>query len=164
DTIWRMYGDTRVIEQHYANMARYIDYLHRTSKDLVHGQGAFGDWVNLGGGASSEVIGTAYFEHVARLMSEMAAAVGREHDAKKYAALADEIRAAFMKAFIMPDGHIKDSSQTGYALAFTMGLVSDDPKIHKLAADAFVEEIAKKDWHLATGFIGTPRLLPGLSK
>ena len=27
----------------------------------------------------------------------------------------------------------------------------------------FVEEIKKKDWHLATGFIGTPRLLPALT-
>ena len=27
-------------EQHYANMARYIDYLHRTSKDFIRGQGA----------------------------------------------------------------------------------------------------------------------------
>jgi len=162
-TIWQVYGDTRVIEQHYANMARYIDYLHRTSKDLIRTQGAFGDWVNLGGGASSEVIGTSYFEHVTRLMSEMAGAIGRNEDAKKYAKLADEIRTAFIKAFVTPEGKIKDSSQTGYALAFTMGLLPDDPKIQKLASDAFVEEIKKKDWHLATGFIGTPRLLPALA-
>src|SRR5207248_5416578 len=120
-------------------------------------------WVNLGGGASSEVIGTAYFEHVTRLMSEMAAAIGRDQDAKRFSTLADGIRAAFIKAFVTPEGKIKNSSQTGYALAFTMGLLPDDPKIRKAAADHLVEEIANKNWHLATGFIGTPRLLPGLS-
>ena len=60
-TIWKMYGDTRVISDHYAAMAKYIDYLHKTSKELVRTQGAYGDWLNLGGGAKSEVIGTAYF-------------------------------------------------------------------------------------------------------
>ena len=44
-----------------------------------------------------------------------------------------------------PEGKIKDSSQTGYALAFTMGLLPDEPKIQKLASDAFVEEIKRKE-------------------
>src|SRR5205085_9906164 len=119
------------------------------------------DWVNLGGGASSEVIGTAYFEHVTRIMSEMARAIGKEDEAAKYLKLSDDIRAKFMKDFVTEDGHIKDSSQTGFALAFTMGLLPEDKR--KAAADAFVEEIKKKDWHLATGFVGTSRLLPALS-
>ena len=29
-------------------------------------------------------------------------------------------------------------------------------------AEKFVEELRKRDWHLATGFVGTPRLLPAL--
>jgi alpha-L-rhamnosidase len=159
--IYKQYGDRRVIERHYDEMRRYIDYLKNTSKDLVRTQGAYGDWVNLGGGASSEVIGTSYFEHVTRLFAEMAAAIGRKDDAKNYGKLADDIRAVFMKNFVTPDGAIKDSSQTGYALAFTMGLIP--PETKDAAAQKFVDEIAKKDWHLGTGFIGTPRLLPGLT-
>jgi alpha-L-rhamnosidase len=163
-TIWHVYGDTRVIRDHYASMAKYIDYLHKTSKDLVRTQGAYGDWVNLGGGASSEVIGTSYFAYVTRLMSEMAAAIGKTNDAAKYAKLAADIREAFIKSFVTPDGHIKDSSQTGYALAFSMDLLPADENLRKQAAEHFVEEIAKRDWHLATGFIGTPRLLPALTR
>jgi alpha-L-rhamnosidase len=160
-TIYRVYGDKRIIEQHYDAMARYIEYLHKTSKDFIRGQGAYGDWLNLGGGAKSEVIGTAYFEHVTRRMSEMAAAIGKEDDAKKYAQLANKVRDAFIKAFVTPDGGIKESSQTGYALAFTMDLLPHD--VRAKAAERFVEEIKKKDWHLGTGFIGTPRLLPALT-
>jgi alpha-L-rhamnosidase len=158
--IYRQYGDKRIIEEHHDSMKRYVDYLHKTSKDLVRTQGAFGDWVNLGGGASSEVIGTSYFEYVTRLFAEMAQAIGREDDAAKYRKLADDIRAAFIKNFVTDDGAIKDSSQTGYALAFTMSLLPSDAM--KRAAEKFVDHIAKKDWHLATGFIGTPRLLPAL--
>ncbi len=42
-----------------------------------------------------------------------------------------------------------------------MGLIPEDKKA--AAAEKFVDEIKKKDWHLATGFIGTPRLLPALT-
>lgn len=68
--------------------------------------------------------------------------------------------AAFYKAFLRPDGSIEGSSQTGYALAFTMGLVP--PGLRQKMSDGFLKEIARFDWHPATGFIGVPRLLPGL--
>ena len=160
-TIYKSYGDTRIIEQHYAEMVRYLDYLKKTSKDFIRGQGAYGDWVNLGGGAKSEVIGTAYFSYIARLMSEMASAIGKDDDAAKFKKLADDVRDAFVVSFVGEDGSIKESSQTGYALAFTMGLIPDARR--KLAADQFIKELEKKNFHLATGFIGTPRLLPGLT-
>ena len=90
----------------------------------------------------------------------MAAAVGRTDDATRYRAQSEEAKAAFQRDFILPDGSIKESSQTGYALAFTMDLVPAE--LRTKVAEKFVEEIQKRDWHLATGFIGTPRLLPGL--
>ncbi len=43
-----------------------------------------------------------------------------------------------------------------------MDLVPDN--LREKAATHFVDEIRKHDWHLATGFIGTPRLLPALAK
>jgi alpha-L-rhamnosidase len=95
-------------------------------------------------------------------MSEMAAAIGRSDQAKQYGDLADQVRAAFIKNFVTPDGGIQDSSQTGYALAFTMDLLPADVKAG--AAAKFEAEIAKKDFHLGTGFIGTPRLLPALTR
>lgn len=160
-TMWRFYGDTRIIEEHYDSMAKYLDYLENTSNNLIRTQGAYGDWVNLGGGAKSEVIGTAYFAHVARLMSEMAAAIGKNEDARKYEELSRNVREAFIREFVADDGSIKESSQTGYALAFTMDLLPE--RARDAAAQRFVDEIAAKDWHLATGFIGTPRLLPALT-
>src|SRR5438477_961358 len=94
-------------------------------------------------------------------MSEMAGAIGKHEDASTYAKLSDDIRAAFEKNFVARDGSIKESSQTGYALAFTMNLIPAEKRA--AAADKFVKEIEKHNWHLATGFIGTPRLLPALT-
>jgi alpha-L-rhamnosidase len=159
--IYRTYGDTRIIDQHYANMAKYIEFLRKNSKDFVRGYGAYGDWLNLDDKTKAEVIGTAYFEYVTRLMSEMATATGRDGDGKKYTELANKVREAFIKNFVNDDGSIKESGQTGYALAFTMNLLPAERK--KAAAEQFVKAIERKNYHLATGFIGTPRLLPALT-
>jgi alpha-L-rhamnosidase len=160
--IYRVYGDTRIIERHYAEMAKYVEFLKRTSKDFVRGVGAYGDWLNLDDHTKPEVIGTAYFRYITQLMSEMAAAIGKTDDAEAYRALSEQIRAAFIKDFVNDDGLIKESGQTGYALAFTMDLIPAEKR--QAAAEQFAKAIERKNWQLATGFFGTPRLLPGLSQ
>lgn len=159
--MYRFYGDRRVLETHYDNMARSMQWMVDTSKDYIRKDLGFGDWVNLGGGAKDEVICTAYFAYLAGLMSEIATVIGKTDDAGRYRALQQNIREAFIREFVGPDGRILDSSQTGYALAFTIDLIPDSLKA--AAAERFAEEIAKFNWHLATGFIGTPRLLPALA-
>ena len=160
-TIWQTYGDTRVIRDHYTAMKRNLSLLKSASPTFVHtARVGNGDWLNLGGGASNGVIGTAYDAYDFRLMSEMATAIGETHDAQEFSATAGRFADAFETHFVEFDGTIKDSSQTGYALAFTMGLTPDPIKADMAAR--FEREIKRFDYHLATGFIGTPRLLPAL--
>lgn len=159
--MYEMYGDTRVLERHYEALVRHMDYLAKTSKGLVRGTGAYGDWLRLAGPQHSEAIGTAYYYYTARLMSRMAEALGKKEDAQKYRQLAEAIRAVFAKTFIKSDGRILDNKnetgQTFYALAFGLDLVPAELKT--LAADQFVASIRKEDDHLATGFLGTPFVL-----
>ncbi|HZZ42014.1 MAG TPA: family 78 glycoside hydrolase catalytic domain [Tepidisphaeraceae bacterium] len=158
--MYKFYGDTRNIERHWDHLTRFMDYLHNTSHDFIRNDKPFGDWLNQGASAKSEVTGTAYYAYVSHLMSEMAAALGHNEQSKQYAELADQIREKWQKEFLKPDGSILESSQTGFALAFTMNLLPENLKA--AAAKQFAEEVRKRDWHLGTGFIGTPRLLPGL--
>ena len=159
--ISKIYGDTRIITDHWAALNRYMDWLaSKTDAKGISHVGGFGDWLNKGGGASAAVIDTAYHAYLAGIMAEMAQAIGKTSDANRYQALHDQIKTAFIHSFVQSDGRIQDSSQTGFALAYTMGLVP--PDMNSKMADQFVADIEKKDWHLATGFIGTPRLLPGL--
>lgn len=159
--IYRTYGDTRVIREHYAAMKRYLDYLTSQSKDFLYvGKVGNGDWLNTGGAASKEVIGTAFMAFDFRLMAEMAEAIGENEDAAAFRDRFEKIAAAFAKAYLGPDGGIKDSSLTGYAMAFTMGLV---PRaLAERMSERFSAEVRRFKWHPRTGFIGTPRLLPGL--
>ncbi|MBA3273965.1 MAG: rhamnosidase, partial [Chthoniobacterales bacterium] len=68
---------------------------------------------------------------------------------------------AFRTKFLAADGTIQESSQTGFALAFSIDLIPDE--LRAKATEQFVKSIEQKDWHLATGFVGTQRLLPALT-
>jgi len=157
---YRTYGDTQIIAEHYEAMRRHHAYLVQTSTNDLRSLTGPGDWLNLGGTAKPDLIATAYYDWLTSLMADMAHAVGRDADAAQYRALAQKIKTAFEKTFIAPDGALQDSSQTGYALAFTLGLVP--PERRQAMAERYVAEVARFNWHPAVGFIGVPRLLPGL--
>ena len=160
--IYRTYGDTDVIADHYASFVRcgQFDAAHASNYVINSLPGDFGDWLNLGGGATATVMDTAYYAYFAQAMSEMATAIGNGPEAATYATLHSNIVAAFA-TFFNADGSFADGSgQTGYALAFSLGLVP--PGLRAQAAQKFADSIAQFDNHLATGFIGTPRLLPAL--
>jgi alpha-L-rhamnosidase len=158
--LYRTYGDTRVIEAHYAQMRKHVMTLTASCTNHIRGAGAYGDWLNVGGGAKGEVCGTAYQVYLCDLMAEMARVTGRGDDAARFGAMARDAREAFQKAFFKEDGSLLESSQTGYALAFTMGLVPD--ALREKAAAKFRGEVERFKDCVATGFIGTPRLLAGL--
>jgi alpha-L-rhamnosidase len=160
--IYRAYGDTNIIADHYASFMRdgQFDAANASNYVISSLPGDFGDWLNLGGGASSTVMDTAFYAYYAQAMSEMALAIGDSADAATYSSLHSNIVAAFA-TFFNPDGSFTDgSSQTGYALAFTLNLVPAN--LRAQAAQQFATSIANFGNHLATGFIGTPRLLPAL--
>ena len=162
---YKAYGDKTNIEKHLDAMKRFGDYLISTANpDHTRGPECvgLGDWLSMGGGASLEVIGTAYYAYILRLISEMAAAVGDVEAAVRCGGEAAAAKAAFAERFILPDGAIKDSSLTGFALAVTMELVPAE-KLPLLAA-AFAKEVEKQDFRLTTGFLGTPRLLIALGR
>ncbi len=160
-TVYHVYGDKRIIEAHYDQMARWIAFLQQRSHDgLSPDFGPYGDWLNVDQPTPKDVIATAYFGQSTRLLAEMAHAIGREDDAKKYDDLFQQIRSAFTTAFVSDDGTVKGDSQTGYLLALRFDLVPEE-KRPALAAH-LVERIQARDWHLSTGFLGVNLLLPTL--
>jgi alpha-L-rhamnosidase len=164
--MYEMYGDTRVLAEHYDALLRHVEYLANTSQDHVRGTGAYGDWLRLAGPQHSEAIGTAYYFYAARLMTGIAEVLGKQGDAARFRQLSEEIRTVFVSRFIKADGQIVDAKnetgQTFYALAFGLDLVPTEMKA-KVAAH-FLGSIRKQDDHLATGFLGTPFVLAALQK
>src|SRR5690606_3237110 len=156
-TIWQRYGDTRVIEENYEAMVRWIEYLEENSADYIRPTPAYGDWLNIDDPTPGNLIATAYFAYSAKLLSEMAGAIGETEDAARFERLFEQIKAAFNEAFVSDDGFVEGDSQTAYVLALYMDLLPEDKR--QKAADRLVERIKERDWHLSTGFLGTRDLL-----
>jgi alpha-L-rhamnosidase len=160
-TIYQVYGDRRIIVEHYDAMAHWIDYLVKHSDGLLRPASGYGDWVAAGANTPTDVLATAYFAYSTSLMAKMARAIGRQQDARYYDALFGRIREAFNRAYVAPDGRIKGNTQTGYVLALQMDLL---PPEKRAAAANLVDDIRDRGWHLSTGFVGTGYLMPALTR
>jgi alpha-L-rhamnosidase len=159
-TVYDAYGDTRILEKHYASMARFIDFCkNRSTPDLLPPEKfhCYGDWLNINDDTPKPVICTAYFAWSTKLMARMAAALGKTNDAVMYNDLFERIKAAFNRAYVGPDGRIEGDTQTDYVLALSFDLL--DAVRQKQAAQHLVENIEKRSWHLSTGFVGTKSLM-----
>jgi alpha-L-rhamnosidase len=164
-TIYRTYDDARIVERHYAAMARWMEYLHEANPDLIRKSrmgNNYGDWLSpRGDHTPKHLLATAYWAHDAKLMAEMAEAIGRAEDASGYRDLNERIKGAFNEAFVSPDGRIDGDTQTCYLLALHMGLLPEDRR--PAAAEHLVRTIEREDWHLSTGFVGVGYLCPVLT-
>jgi alpha-L-rhamnosidase len=166
--IYQAYGDTQIIERHYEAMNRWLNYIHEVNPHLLRTKrlnNNYGDWVAVDsnvGAASKEMLATAFWAYIVRLMTRMARAIGRDDDAGKYVQLFEGIKAAFNTAYVFPDGRIEDGSQTAYAVALQFDLLPTD--LRSAAAQYLVESIKQRGGHLSTGFLGTPCLCPALTE
>jgi alpha-L-rhamnosidase len=161
-TVWQRYGDTAVIDEHFAAMARWVDYLRATARpDLIRDVWTFGDWLNVNDNTAQDLISTAFFSWSARLVSRMAAATGRTAEATSYGQLADAVAAAFTNRFLAADGTVGANTQTGYVLALAFGLLPESRR--QQAADKLAAKVAATGGHLSVGFLGVENLLPVLA-
>lgn len=164
-TIYDVYGDRRLLERHYPNMKRFVEFCrNRSTADLLppaqfH---CFGDWLNINAPTPHEVIYTAYFAGSARLVAQAARELGKTEDAKTYEDLYRRVRAAFQKAYVSPEGVVKGDTQCGYVLALGFDLLDDH--LEGKAIERFVADIVGRGYHLSTGFVGTRDIMHVLSK
>ncbi|MFI7503964.1 alpha-L-rhamnosidase [Streptomyces sp. NPDC049687] len=158
-SLYQAYGDRQVLEDAWPSVQAWLTYLEKHSDHLLRPAEGYGDWLNVDDETPKDVIATAYFAHSTDLAARMAGELGK--DPASYLDLFGRVREAFQKAYVSPDGRIKGDTQTAYVLALSMNLLPDT--LRKAAADRLVALIEARDWHLSTGFLGTPRLLPVLT-
>jgi len=177
-TIYWVYGDLGVLEQNYPAMVKWIEFCRRQSTELIRDKGLGGnyaDWLNIEAFTSKEIVGTAFFAYSTKLMAQAAKALGKTEDAAKYEQLFLDIKVAFNKKFVTPEGRIEASvvdragktilsgnTQAAYVLALKFDLLPEE--LREKAAQYLVEDITAKKDHLSTGFIGTGHLLPVLTQ
>lgn len=170
--LYLYYGDTVVLEKQYDSMKAWVDYMRAQDKDGSDLYGGFhlGDWLaqdtrnpdSLFGATPTGLLATAYYAYSAEIVSKAAKVLGKEEDARFYASLARRVREAFRREYVSPNGRLTADTQTGPVIALKMDML--DPAHRPRAVRALEERLKIDNFHLTTGFLGTPHLCPILSE
>jgi len=177
---WQLYlhyGDVSVLEECFPAMLRWLDYLWGISDGPIirppavwgeHGF-TFGDWLQPVGDnrkprptVADDCAATLYHFISTELTAKIAGILSRKSEVDRLNGRAEEIRSAFRHEFFSPSGRIAHNDQTSWALAFLYGLV---PAEYEEAGRAYFRRVSEEtDGVIGTGFIGTPALLPALTR
>jgi alpha-L-rhamnosidase len=163
-TTWLQYGDKSIIERNWAAMQRWMEFIQKRNPDLLRKNGVgpnYADWLAPDENTNKELLATAYWALMANQMSQMAHATAKDKDAEMYDDLGKNIRAAFQKAYIQEDGTVGTGTQTSYVVALYTKMAP--AAIEPLLVEKLVKDIESRNWHLSTGFLGTPFLLATLA-
>jgi alpha-L-rhamnosidase len=159
-TTWLQYGDKAIIEENWDAMQRWMDFIQRRNPDFLRAKALgpnYADWLAPDEHTNRDLLATAYWSLIANMMSQMAHAIGKSADAKRYDDVVQNIRTAFRKAYIKDNGEVGTGTQTSYVVALYTKMAPES--LEPLLVDKLVKDIEARDWHLSTGFLGTPFLL-----
>lgn len=170
-TIWRVYGDRRILERHYTAMVKWVDWIAKhnpTGLRLNNLANNYGDWLCIPSDTSfgthspmKNLLATAYWADDCTKLARVANELGHTADAARFQKMFEHVRAAFQKEWVEPNGRITTDTQTGYLLALAFNLLPD--QLRAAAACHLVDNIKALDWHLSTGFVGISHLNPQLT-
>lgn len=172
-TVYQSYGDTRILEQQYASIKGWVEFMRgRAGEDFLWNNAKdwhWGDWLSFnsdkpdypGAFTEKDLIATAYFYYSTDKLQQVASILGKKAEAASYRTLAGEIKQAFQHEYFTNSGRMVSHTQTAYALALTFDLVP--PEIRDETAAYFAANV-EHFGHLTTGFVGTPLLCSSLSK
>lgn len=159
-TTWLQYGDQEIVQKNWEAMQRWMEFIQAANPDFLRKKGVgpnFADWLAPDPNTDKDLLATAYWALIANMMQEMAHALGKEDEAARYSDLIEKIRTAFQKAYIKGDGVVGTGTQTSYVVALYTKMAP--PELEPAMLNNLVKDIEKKNWHLSTGFLGTPFLL-----
>lgn len=168
--VYTSYGDKRLLAEQYASMKAWVDYIRaQGEQEHVWDTGFhFGDWLALDasensymGATPKHMVTAAYFALSTRIVRDAAQVLGLSEDAACYGELSERITAAYREEFITPNGRVAAPTQTAQVLALVFDLAGEKDRA-RIARD-LNELIVDNDYHLTTGFVGTPYLCFALS-
>ncbi|HTM35205.1 MAG TPA: family 78 glycoside hydrolase catalytic domain [Terriglobales bacterium] len=184
-TAWVQFGDKRILEQNWDAMRNYLGAIEAANPDYLWKNKfgiPYGDWLSPEGATAEDLLATAYWAYDTSLMAEMAHALQRAGEEQHYRDNFERIKQAFIRAYVHDDGSVTSNtaslasipapgdpsgkilkeSQTGYVLAIHMNLLPQE--LRAKAADHLLKLLEASNWHLGTGFLGTPYLLAALTE
>lgn len=173
--IYTTYGDKQILENQYESMKAYLNYVRGVAKNDLWNTGfQYADWLSYRVDDSKGMIGQksavtdnylvaqCFFAYNAELMVKTARILGKTEDYKEFEKLQDRIKLQFQKEFMTANGRLISDTQTAYVLALQFDMIPGN--VRAAAVERLVNNIKSYQYHLTTGFLGTPFLNPVLSR
>lgn len=170
--MYQVYGDKQFLIDQYESMKAWISFIQANStNDLWNTGHHFGDWLFYrpnddtdGRSAITDkfLIAQCFWAHSTQIVINVAKILGKPEDVDYYTTLLNKIKAAFIKEYLTENGRMVSGTQTAYVLALNFDMFPE--ALRKQAADRLVENIKSYDYHLTTGFLGTPYLCHVLTR
>ncbi len=161
--LYLYYGDANVLEQHYAGIKAWTDYLTSRAKDGIVGYYSYGDWVSPGK-TPGDLVSTFYYCYSVDIVTRAAMVLGRTEDAVTYQKLGASIRDAFHRTYFNTySGTYGSGSQTSLALPLFLDMMPEGFRATAMA-DLAADIVYGNNAHLSTGVVGTKYLFPLLTR
>lgn len=173
--VYLHYGDKGILRRQFDSMKAWVDYMRREdekygNKYLWQSGSHYADWLALDGNVEGGVYGatdpflisSAYYYYSANIVAKAAAVLERKEEEKYYSDLAEKIRAAFIHEYFSGSGRLCVNTMTAYTVVLYMGLTPD--YAYKKTCEGLLYTLKKNNYHLNTGFVGTPYLCGVLSE
>ena len=175
--VWYLYqchDDQRLLEQHYDSVKGWVDFIGRdlAGENHIVTKGWLGEhmlpgretghWEFISKETPRDFIWTCFYYHNTRTLANICRVLGKNEDAKRYATLAQEIRAVVNKTWLdSKTGHYATKSQTSEILPLALDIV---PQANK---QQLIENIAKTitqadGGKLRVGHVGLPGFMESL--
>ena len=166
--LYMHYGDEGVLERYYDGLKAWTDYLARQRENGIVAYSYYGDWASPitesvkgshGSGAVSgttpgRLMSTGFLLMNARLVKQMAEALGKAEDRARYEALEDETHEALNSEYLdVEHGQYATGSQAANAFMLYLNIVPDNQRSN--VVESLVRDIRARGVHLSTGNLCT---------
>jgi len=170
--LYQRFGDVEILRAQYASMVAWVDNVAASmDDDGVWRKGMqLGDWLDpaappdrpAAARTQNKLVATAYAYLVAMQMADISRLLGEDADAARFSAHAAHIRKGFRAEYVTPNGRMSSDAQTAFAIAIMFDLL--EPEQMAAATKRIGELVIAEQFHIGTGFAGTPLMCPALTK
>ena len=172
EALYTANADLGLLDRQYESARIWVDKVTELAgpSRLWDQQRQLGDWLDPAAPPDQpmlaltdpHLVSTAYFARSADALACAATALGRDEDAVKYRRLRDEIRAAFLRAYV-GTGDATHDTVCAHALAIGFDLIADEAQRQR-SGDRLDELVRARGYRVSTGFLGTPVVADALTR
>lgn len=166
--LYEAYGDRQALDRQFPSMCAWVEWgLSRLDADGVWtGDFHLGDWLDPGAPPDRpeeattprDFVASAYLSRSASILGKAAQILGRGELAARFSLQSENLAAATWRKW----SKAALATQTGCALAIEFGIAPPDERL--FVGGVLAAHVEDTRGRIGTGFLGTPLILPALTR